>query len=138
VTWLLVHLVAVAVLTGVGWVVQAVVYPAFRHVGPGEWAAYHAAHRRAITLVVGPPWLVQAVSTVALLVLPGHRPAGVVLGALGLVTVAATVLAAVPAHDRLDAGDAAALAPLLRSNLVRTLAWSAGTALAAVLVVRGA
>jgi len=55
--WLAVHLVAVAVLAGVGWVVQVVVYPAFRLVGPGEWARYHAHHLRAITPVVTVPWL---------------------------------------------------------------------------------
>ena len=33
VAWLVVHLAAVAVLAGVGWVVQLVVYPAFRLVG---------------------------------------------------------------------------------------------------------
>lgn len=51
-----------------------------------------------------------------------------------------TVTAAVPAHDRLAAagpGDAADLRALLRANLLRTLAWTAATALAAVLIARG-
>ena len=65
--WLVVHLTASAVLTGVGWVVQLVVYPAFRLVGGDAWAPYHRAHTRAITRVVGLPWLVQGVSTAALL-----------------------------------------------------------------------
>ncbi len=42
---LLVHLTSTAVLAGLVWVVQLVVYPAFRLVGPSPaWAAYHAAH----------------------------------------------------------------------------------------------
>lgn len=142
VLWLVVHLVAVAVLAGVGWVVQLVVYPAFALVGAGEWAAYHERHRRAITVVVAVPWLAQGGSTVALLVAPGSagRAAAVALAAFALVTVVCTVTAAVPAHDRLAAagpGDAADLRALLRANLLRTLAWTAATALAAVLIARG-
>ena len=133
----MVHLVAVAVLTGVGWVVQAVVYPAFRLVGADGWARYHARHERAITLVVAVPWLAQGVSTAALLFAPaaGGRAAAVVLAVLALVTVGATVGVAVPAHGRLARSVGARdLAVLLRANLVRTLAWTAATALAAVLV----
>ena len=135
--WLVIHLVAVALLTGVGWVVQLVVYPAFRLVGPDEWAAYHDAHRRAITLVVGLPWVVQAASTVALLLDPpdGRLLAAVVLAVLAVGTVAATVAVAVPAHDRLTATHRDAdLTVLLHANLARTLAWTGSTAVAAVLV----
>jgi hypothetical protein len=137
VTWLVVHLVAVAVLMGVGWVVQLVVYPAFRIVGPDEWAPYHDAHRRAITRVVGVPWVAQAASTVALLLEPlgGRLVAAVVLAVLAVVTVAATVAVAVPAHDQLTATHHDAdLTVLLRANLVRTLAWTGSTAVAAALL----
>jgi hypothetical protein len=94
--WLVVHLVAVAVLIGVGWVVQLVVYPAFALVGPGEWAGYHARHSRAMSRVVLLPWAVQGVSVVALLVAPprGGLLAAVVLAVLGLGTVVSTVAAA--------------------------------------------
>lgn len=131
------HLVAVAVLAGVGWVVQLVVYPAFRLVAADGWARYHRAHSRAITMVVGLPWLVQGLSTAALLVWPpaGGRLAAAVLAALALVTVVSTVLAAVPAHGRLAAAPTAVdVTLLLRANLVRTLAWTGSTALAAVLL----
>ena len=137
-SWLVVHLVAVAVLAGVGWVVQAVVYPAFRLVGPESWARYHARHLRAITPVVTVPWLAQGASTAALLWAPatGGRAAAVVLAALAAVGVVSTVAAALPAHDRLaTAPDAPAVTALLRANLVRTLAWTAATALSAALVL---
>lgn len=135
--WLLVHLVAVAVLAGVGWVVQLVVYPAFRLVGAGEWARYHDGHMRAITRVVTLPWLAQGVSTAALLFAPpaGGLPAAAVLAALALATVVATVATAVPVHGRLAAAPGAAdVTVLLRANLARTLAWTASTVLAAALV----
>ena len=135
--WLVVHLVAVAVLSGVGWVVQIVVYPAFSLVGAAGWNSYREHHMRAITRVVVVPWLAQGVSVAALLLDPGAggRPAAAVLGALALVTVATTVLGAVPAHDRLATGVGSAdVAALLRANLARTLAWTASTALSAALV----
>jgi hypothetical protein len=137
VLWLVVHLVSVAVLTGVGWVVQLVVYPAFRLVGADAWVRYHAAHTRAITCVVALPWLAQGVSTVALLLVParGGLLAAGVLGALAVVTVAATLVAAVPAHGRLAAArEPADVTLLLRANLVRTLAWTAAAVFAGVLV----
>jgi hypothetical protein len=135
--WLVVHLVAAAVLTGVGWVVQLVVYPAFALVGAPEWTRYHERHMRTITRVVTVPWLAQGVSAAALLLAPapGGLPAAVVLAVLALVTVAATVAAAVPAHGRLAAPPGTAeLAVLLRANLARTLAWTASTVLAVALL----
>ena len=135
--WQVVHLVAVAVLTGVGWVVQLVVYPAFSLVGASGWNSYREHHMRAITRVVTVPWLLQGVSVAALLLDPGAGGRGpvAVLGALALVTVATTVLAAVPAHNRLAAAVGGAdVAVLLRANLARTLAWTASTALSATLV----
>lgn len=126
--WLLVHLVTTAVLTGVGWVVQVVVYPAFALVGPDQWPAYHRAHLRRIGWVVGPPWLLQGVSAGALLL---ASPTGfAALGVLAAAGVALTVLGAVPAHTALDADRD--LRPLLRANLARTLLWTAATVLAAV------
>ena len=136
--WLVVHLAAVAALAGVGWVVQLVVYPAFRLVGADEWERYHGTHTRAISWVVALPWFVQGVSTAALLIAPaaGGRPAAVVLAVLALVTVVATVVTAVPAHGRLAASrDTADVSVLLRANLVRTLAWTGSTLLAAALLV---
>ena len=136
--WLIAHLVAVAALAGVGWVVQLVAYPAFRLVSTEGWVRYHAGHTRAITRVVAVPWLVQGMSTAALLIVPPHgcRLAAVVLAALALVTVVVTVCMAVPAHARLAAApDPADVTLLLRANLARTLAWTGSTGLAATLLV---
>ncbi|GAA3226427.1 hypothetical protein GCM10017691_15980 [Pseudonocardia petroleophila] len=126
-SWLLLHLVATAVLAGVGWVVQVVVYPAFALVGAAEWPAYHRQHLRRIGWVVGPPWVVQGVSVGALLLASPWEHAA--LGALAAAGVGLTVLGAVPAHDRLDADRD--LRRLLRANLLRTLAWTVATVVAA-------
>jgi hypothetical protein len=142
--WLLVHLVATAVLTGVAWVSLAVVYPAFALVGSAEWPSYHAAHVRAITRVVVVPWAAQGVSTAALLLDPPHGEfaAAAGLAGLALLAVVLTFAGAVPAHNRLgtastaSTADARALTTLNRVHLVRSLVWTAETVLAALLLVR--
>ena len=137
--WLVLHLVACAVLTGVGWVVQLVVYPAFALVGHDRWAAYHAAHTRGITWVVALPWLVQGVSIAVLLLSPppGAWGGGVVLGGLALATGVLTFAAAVPAHRRRGEapdGGGPVLRSLMRAHLVRSLLWSASVVVSAVLI----
>jgi hypothetical protein len=139
--WLVVHLVATAMLTGVAWLSLVVIYPAFALVGPAEWPGYHAAHVRAITRVIVAPWLAQGVSTAALLLDPpdGAPAAAVALACLALAAVVLTFAAAVPAHNRLSAAataDGPVLTRLNRVHLVRSLVWSAETALAALLLVR--
>ena len=70
---------------------------------------------------------------------PGNLAAAATLAALAVAAVALTNLGAVPAHNRLGAAatvDAHVLTRLNRVHLVRSLAWSAETALAALLLVR--
>jgi hypothetical protein len=135
--WMLAHLVATTALAGIGWVVQAVVYPAFALVGAAEWPAYHRRHTRAITPVVGLPWVVQAVTLVGLAVVD-LSPVVTALGVLALAGVALTVFAAVPAHSRLAAGaDPAQLRRLLGANLLRSLVWSASALVSALALIPG-
>ena len=139
---LVVHLTAVAYLTGLVWVVQLVVYPGFRGVGPtAAWPAFHDAHGRAMALAVVVPWAAQGV-TLALLLL--DRPAGVprplvlLAAALGLATALVTVLSSVPLHGRLQPYDAALAGRLLATNWLRTAAWTGGAACAAAMVLTAA
>ena len=131
---LLVHLVATAVLAGMVWVVQLVVYPAFRTVGPtAAWSAYHRRHGTAMATVIALPWAVQGL-TVALLLLRRPGPLVLLTAALAAVTVLVTVAVSVPLHTRLGDGYDDALARrLISTNWLRTAAWTAGTACAAVL-----
>jgi hypothetical protein len=139
VTLLVVHLAAVAYLTGLAWVVQLVVYPGFRAVGPTPaWPGFHAAHSRSMALAVVLPWATQGATLGALLAArPGGVPLWLVLlaGALGLVTVAVTVLSSVPQHRRLGQYDAVLVDRLLAGHRLRTAAWTAGTACAAGMVL---
>lgn len=132
----LVHAAATLLLTGVAWVVQVVVYPAFALVPRAAWPRYHQAHSRAIGRVVGPPWLAQAATSVVLLVADPGRALYWADTVLVLAAIAATG-AAVAVHRDLDpAGDPAALRRLLRINLVRSLLWTAGSVTALLIAAR--
>ena len=135
---LLVHLVTTAVLAGMVWVVQLVVYPAFRTVGPtAGWAAHHRRHSTAMATVIALPWALQGL-TVALLLVRRPGPLVLLTAALAAATVLVTVAVSVPLHARLGDGYDDALARrLIGTNWWRTAAWTAGTACAAVLAARG-
>ncbi|MHA6784353.1 hypothetical protein ACVGOW_25660 [Pseudonocardia saturnea] len=134
-TWLLVYVVTTAVLAGVGWVVQVVVYPAFALVGDAEWPAFHRRHLSRMGRVVALPWIAQGVSTAALLLASPAEFAA--LAVLAVAAVALTVLGAVPAHGRLAVRTDRDLRLLLRADLLRTLAWTAATLVSALQLAAG-
>ncbi len=104
-------------------------YPLFSRVRAGGFPAYSGAHSRLTGLVVGPPILAEAATTVALVLGP---PAGVPLwlAATGLALLAviwlSTALLQSPRHRELGVGfDAASHRFLVASNRLRTACWSA-------------
>ena len=93
-------------MAGVAWLVQGLIYPQFRRVDAANWVAYHAAHTRAMGLVVGPLMVLELVTAAhwtALWLMGGALPGWLALGALGLTaaTWALTFGWAVPLHHRL-------------------------------------
>ena len=126
---LLLNFTLAAYLTGVIWVVQLVTYPALL-VGKADFARYHAGHTRGMGWVVGAP-MVAELALAAWLAWAAYPAwgAGPALGQLALVAVVwlATFFVAVPFHNRLEAGgyDYIALDGLVRTNWLRTLAWTA-------------
>jgi len=133
---MLVQLATTLPLCGLIWLVQVVVYPQFARVGPAEFSAYHAAHARLITLVVGPLMLAELGAAFVGIVARDDRvpPALAWLG-LALTGVAwlTTLFASVPQHNVLSAGfDARAHDLLVATNWIRTAAWSARGALLVV------
>lgn len=127
---LLLNFAVAAYLTGVIWVVQLVTYPALTLVGKNEFARYHAAHTRGMGWVVGAP-MVAELALASWLAWAAYSlwGAGTALGQLALVLVVwgVTFLVSVPFHNRLAAGgyDYVALDGLVRTNWLRTLAWTA-------------
>jgi hypothetical protein len=127
---LLLNFAAAAYLMGVIWVVQLVTYPALTLVGKSEFASYHAAHTRGMGWVVGAP-MVAELALASWLAWAAYSVwgAGPALGQLSLVLAvwAITFFVAVPFHNRLETGgyNYIALDGLVRTNWLRTLAWTA-------------
>ena len=134
--WRHLNLAGLTALTGyataLGWQAQLVSYPLYRAVGDAEFPAYHRQYDRAIPLVVVVPGFVSFLGAAAF---PWTRPADVprsaaaVVALGGVVSIASTVLWAIPMHDRLDAAGRsdATVDSLLRANLLRTVALTASS-----------
>jgi hypothetical protein len=114
-------------LVGLIWTIQVVHYPLFARVGPEAWPGYHAAHSARITLLVGPLMCAElflACGLVAAAPAEDRSMAWLAAALVGVVWLC-TVFVSVPLHGRVSAApDAAALDALVRTNWVRTLAWT--------------
>lgn len=134
----LVHATSTWLLTGLIWTVQVVHYPLFALVGRDGFVAYQRSHSTRITAVLAVPWAAQGLTTAWLLLAP---PAGVprwlvwLAAVLAAIPVAVTIGLSIPAHEQLGRGfDDVAHARLVRTNWLRTAAWSAHSVVALVLV----
>lgn len=119
-------------MLGLIWVVQLVTYPAFLHVPPDRFRAYHRDHMRRISWIVVPVLLAELAAALWLLCAPDQRahPQQVwVVGSLGLAW-GSTFLAQVPLHQKLKAGfDQVLIGRLVKTNWMRTFAWTLKAAL---------
>ena len=130
------HALATWYMVGLIWFVQVVHYPGFSSIPREGFGDYANRHVRRTGWVVGPPMLVE-VATAGLLVF--YMPHWLTfVGALLLAVVwASTALLQVPAHDRLcsDGYDEAVIQRLVKSNWLRTAAWSLRGVVAAALML---
>jgi hypothetical protein len=133
------QLVGALAMAGVLWVVQLVHYPLMAAVPAAAFPAYEAGHTTRISWVVGPLMAIEGVATLVLLARP---PADVATwlpwaGAISLaVALGVTAAISAPLHGRLSVGfDADLHDRLVRTNWVRTLAWSAHGAVAVAMVL---
>jgi uncharacterized membrane protein len=120
------HAAVTCFMAGVIMVVQVVHYPLFRLVGDEHFAAYHRAHVRQITKIVGPAMAAELILAAGLF-WPALEIGGVTAG-LGLLLVLAiwglTAFVHVPQHTGLsDSIDAPSVESLVRWNWVRTALW---------------
>ncbi|MBY0525476.1 MAG: hypothetical protein K2R98_18865 [Gemmataceae bacterium] len=125
---LLAQMASTLFMVGLIWFVQAVHYPLLAQVGTDRFVNYEATHVRLTSWVVGPPMLIEALTTLILIV---WTPAGVsptmcwIGFALLLVIWASTAVLQVPRHNVLANGfDPAAHQGLVLSNWVRTVSWT--------------
>ncbi|MFM9043276.1 MAG: hypothetical protein ACKOPI_03900 [bacterium] len=120
-------------MLGVAWFVEVVHYPLFARVGKTQFRTYHAEHSSRTSLVVIMPMIVELASSVWLAFDPPTGSSGdplqtlAIAGAiLAALTWIVTFGGAVPAHQALEPGfDSAIHRRLMRSNLIRTVIWTA-------------
>lgn len=125
---LLLNLATTLFMTGLIWFVQVVHYPLFNTVGPDKFISYTSRHSNLTTLLVGPVMLLELLGAVSLI---WHPPARLAiwqcylgLGLLGLIWVS-TAFIQVPQHSILAQGfNQQAYQLLVKTNWVRTLAWT--------------
>ena len=125
---LVIHAAATWGMAGLIWFVQLVHYPAYRQVGEADFAAFQIRSPARTGWVVGPLMLTEIGSAGWLL---WQRPAGIApcwfWAGVALIAVcwASTVLWQIPIHLRLTVRrDDATIERLIRTNWVRTIAWS--------------
>jgi hypothetical protein len=133
--WL--HLASTLYLTGLIWCIQVVHYPLMSEVAVDGFRTFHLRHSRRISIVVVLPMVVELLSAVVL-VIPGAVavPRWMTLVGLALLLViwGSTFALQVPLHRRLAAGfDSASHRALVRTNWVRTTAWTVRAALVVAL-----
>ena len=137
---LLAHAAATVAMAGVIWFVQVVHYPLFGQVAPERFVDFESAHRRRTTWVVAPLMLAELATAVALAARPprGGPPWAPWVG-LGLLAVVwlSTFAVQVPLHEKLNHGfDAGVHRRLVRTNWLRTAAWTIRAALAMDMLFR--
>ena len=128
------HAGATLFMTGVIWFVQVVHYPLFARTGAAGFADYERDHARRTSWVVGPAMTLELLLALALAA-RGGAAAWAGLALLAVIWLS-TALVQVPLHRRLQGGfDAAAHRRLVRTNWLRTAAWTLRAALALRLAV---
>ena len=130
-----------AYLTGLIWTVQLVHYPGFAYVAPEKFAAFHQHHTRSMSWVVLAPMVLE-LGLAGWLAWQGRNTLGAaVWWGLALVVFiwAATFLISVPFHNRLtaDGYSYVAIDGLVRTNWLRTVAWTVRSGLLGWLLWKG-
>ena len=125
-------------MTGLIWFVQVVHYPLFDQVGRDSFKNYHAIHCVRTGWVVLVPMVLELVSSSYLALVPVAGVSRWLLG-LGWVlcveTWLVTFLFSVPEHNRLSQGfESPAHARLVSTNVLRTIGWTAHSALMLIVV----
>ena len=143
---LLANLSSSLVMTGLIWFVQIVHYPLFASVGADGFSRYETKHSQLTSFVVGPPMLIEAATSIALVFAGPHGPgrhelplwavvAGLVL--VGVIWLS-TAIILIPCHARLEVGfHGNTHRRLVNGNWIRTAAWTLRSCLALFLVSRG-
>ena len=125
-------------LVGLIWTIQTVHYPSFGSIDPDLYSDFQQRHMSKLGPLVGPAWFVEGVLVLAIfLTAPTSTTLlwAVIGGLLELIVIGVTIRSSMPAHASLTSGfDATVHHRLVRTNWIRTLAWSGRGLIAFVLL----
>ena len=130
----LAHAAATLYMTGIIWFVQLVQYPLFNRIGQERFAEYENNYTSRTGWVVGPAMLIELATAIALIYFQ-HNWVPWIGFALLTVIWGSTIFRQIPQHKRLEKGfDATTQQKLVRTNWIRTLAWSARAVIALIIL----
>lgn len=112
-------------LTGLIWVVQLILYPAFSRIAADQFVEFHQLHSQRITWIVAPPMVLEMVIAGVWLAMAPN--ALTVVNLASVVSLwAFTFFVSVPLHQRLimNPKDHEAMAALVITNWPRTVVWT--------------
>ena len=120
-------------LTGLIWIIQLVHYPAFRYIEASRFPKFHQMHSRKISFVVIPLMIAELITAIWLAfseASSGYFQSIILL--LTLLVWLSTFGLQVPCHSKMTNGkDLHQIEKLILTNWIRTLAWSAKSAMLA-------
>lgn len=132
------HLAVTAFMTGLIWFVQVVHYPLFARVDAAGFGAYARSHQTLTTWVVGPAMLVEVALALWVVVGAASRvPPALAWAGLALLVIIwlSTAVWQVPRHRELsNRFDLESHRRLVRTNWVRTVAWSLRSVLSVAMI----
>lgn len=122
-TLILLHFLACALMTGIIWVIQLLVYPLFQLIGEKEFSSVHEFHMKRITWIVAPLMILELGTGLLLFYRSDH-----IFFLWNLVSVlslwALTVFINVPTHNHLKYCLDLSKSNLVLRNWPRTLIWT--------------
>lgn len=135
--WLVANLASTSVMVGFIWTIQLLTYPMMAAVPAEGFVAYELTHRNRVTALLAVLAPVELVASAGVVVAVDDVPAWLSVGAASLLFAIwlSTLLFYAPLHMRLSTGfDARLHRRLVRTNWVRTVAWTARGAAAVAMI----
>lgn len=126
---ILIQLVSCAAMTGIIWIVQIAIYPLFARLSGAVFHEYHDRYMSRVTFVIAPLMLIEALACAACLWFGNPRDFLVSTVLLALIWLS-TFFIQVPQHKHLTPES---VHNLVRSNWIRTFAWTARTVILALM-----
>jgi len=117
----LLNIVLSAIMTGIIWLVQILIYPSFHHAVSTD---FHEHHMRSIGPLVGPLMVIELISMIFLLIENQHL--FIIFSAICLFIIwCSTFFIQVPIHNQLKKDiNILSIKRLVSSNWIRTIFWT--------------